>query len=40
MEDATSGRSSKTAFEEIIATCTILYEVAASIKDAERKNGG
>jgi hypothetical protein len=37
MEDATSGRSSKTASEDIIATCAILYEVAASIKDAKRK---
>jgi len=40
MEDATSGRSRKPASEDDITTCTIQYEVAGSVKDAKRKNGG
>jgi len=37
MEDATSGRSRNTASEDNITTCTIFYEVSASVKDAKRK---
>jgi hypothetical protein len=37
MEDATSGRSRKPASEDNITTCTVLYEVTASIKDIKKK---